>query len=578
MKEKYLEDYLTTSLMRNYYKILLSPFVALLLISPITSFSQTYAENGMVVSDNVIASQVGVDILKKGGNAIDAAIATAFALEVTHPEAGNIGGGGFIVFLKSDGDVTTFDFREKAPLAGTPTMFLDENGKIKDNSNHIGLLAVGVPGTVAGLFQAHEKYGKLPWADLVKPSVELAKKGFSMSWGLYNAAVRVSDRDPSEDIMKNYFHGENGEIVKPGETWKQPALAKTLKLIEKHGRDGFYKGEVAQEIEDYMKANGGIITKEDLEKYEAVEREPLKGTFNGYDIYSMPPPSSGGVALIEMMNLMEEANISEVEFNSTAYVHLVAEAMRRAFADRAEHLGDPDFNPEMPLDRLLSKDFAKKRFENIDMTKASISDPAKFGHPYGGDNTTHFSVVDKEGNAISMTYTLENSYGVKMGSSKLGFIFNNEMGDFNPVPGETTSTGQIGSDPNLVAPEKRMLSSMTPTIVAKDGKPYLVIGSPGGRTIINTVFQTVLNVLAYDMRVDQAIEAMKIHHQWLPDQILYEHNLLSPDTRDALEKMGHTLRPTTNIGVLMGITYDASTKLYTGASDSSSEDGGARGY
>ncbi|UZD21387.1 gamma-glutamyltransferase [Algoriphagus halophytocola] len=542
------------------------------------SFSQTYAENGMVVSDHVIASQVGVDILKKGGNAIDAAVATAFALEVTHPEAGNIGGGGFIVFMKSDGNVTTFDFREKAPLAASPTMFLDENGKIKDNSNHQGLLAVGVPGTVAGLYQAHQKYGKLPWADLVKPAVELAKKGFTMSWGLYNAAVRMTDRDPSEDIMQNYFKGKDGKIVKPGETWKQPALAKTLKEIQKHGRNGFYKGWVAQEIEDYMKANGGIITKADLEKYEAVEREPVKGTFNGYEIYSMPPPSSGGVALIEMMNLMEQANIAKVEFNSTAYVHLVAEAMRRAFADRAEHLGDPDFNPDMPLDRLLSKEFAKKRFETLDMTKASISDPAQFGHPYGGDNTTHFSVVDKDGNAISMTYTLENSYGVKMGSDKLGFIFNNEMGDFNPVPGETTATGQIGSNPNLVAPEKRMLSSMTPTIVAKDGKPYLVIGSPGGRTIINTVFQTVLNVLAYDMRVDRAIEAMKIHHQWLPDRILYERNLLSPDTREALEKMGHTLTPTTNLGVLMGITYDASKKLYTGAADSSSEDGGARGY
>ncbi|WP_339756509.1 gamma-glutamyltransferase [Algoriphagus aquimarinus] len=552
---------------------------SLLLLFLINSVNaQTIAENGMVVSDNVIASQVGVDILKKGGNAVDAAIATAFALEVTHPEAGNIGGGGFMVFMKSTGDVTTFDFREKAPLAASPTMFLDEKGEIKDNSNHKGLLAVGVPGTVAGLYQAHQKYGKLPWADLVRPSVDLAKKGFTMTYGLYNAAVRVSDNDPSEDIMKNYFRGENGEIVKPGETWKQPALAKTLEQIEKHGRNGFYKGVVAQEIEDYMKANGGIITKEDLEKYEAVEREPVQGTFNGYDIYSMPPPSSGGVALIEMMNLMEEANITEIEFNSTAYVHLVAEAMRRAFADRAEHLGDPDFNPEMPLDKLLSKDFAKKRFENLDLNKASISDPAQYGHPYGGDHTTHFSVVDKDGNAISMTYTLENSYGVKMGSDKLGFIFNNEMGDFNPVPGQTTSTGQIGSDPNLVAPEKRMLSSMTPTIVAKDGKPYLVIGSPGGRTIINTVFQTVLNVLAYDMRIDRAIEAMKIHHQWLPDMILYEHNLLSPDTRDALQKMGHTLRPTTNIGVLMGITYDASTKLYTGASDSSSEDGGARGY
>ena len=561
----------------NFREIVLLILMGLLAV-PDNVFSQTYAEHGMVVSDHVTASEVGVDILRKGGNAIDAAVATAFALEVTHPEAGNIGGGGFIVFMKSDGEVTTFDFREKAPLAASPTMFLDENGEIKNNSNHQGLLAVGVPGTVAGLYQAHQKYGKLSWAELVKPSVKLAKKGFTMSYGLYNAAVRMTDRDPSEDIMQNYFKGKDGEIVKPGETWKQAALARTLKEIQKKGRDGFYKGWVAQEIEDYMKANGGIITKEDLEKYEAVERTPLKGTFNGYDIYSMPPPSSGGVALIEMMNLMEEANISEVEFNSTAYVHLVAEAMRRAFADRAEHLGDPDFNPEMPLDRLLSKDFAKERFENLDLTKASPSDPAKFGHPYDGENTTHFSVVDKEGNAVSLTYTLENSYGVKMGSDKLGFIFNNEMGDFNPVPGVTTTTGQIGSDPNLVAPEKRMLSSMTPTIVAKDGKPYLVIGSPGGRTIINTVFQTVLNVLAYDMRIDRAIEAMKIHHQWLPDRIMYERNLLSPDTREALEKMGHTLRPTTNIGVLMGITYDAEKKLYTGAADSSSEDGGARGY
>ncbi len=564
--------------MKNYRSLVITILLVAFATTPILVFPQTFAENGMVVSDHVIASQVGVDILKKGGNAIDAAVATAFALEVTHPEAGNIGGGGFIVFMNADGDVTTFDFREKAPLAASPTMFLDENGKIKDNSNHKGLLAVGVPGTVAGLYQAHQKYGKLSWAELVKPSVELAKKGFTMSYGLYNAAVRISDRDPSEDIMKNYFKGKDGEIVKPGQTWKQPALAKTLKQIQKHGRDGFYKGWVAQEIEDYMKANGGIITREDLERYEAVERAPLKGSFNGYDIYSMPPPSSGGVALIEMMNLMEEAGISEVEFNSTAYVHLVAEAMRRAFADRAEFLGDPDFNEDMPLDRLLSKDFAKKRYANIDMDKASVSDPAQFGHPYGGDNTTHFSVVDKEGNAVSMTYTLENSYGVKMGSDKLGFIFNNEMGDFNPVPGETTTTGQIGSDPNLVAPEKRMLSSMTPTIVAKDGKPYLVIGSPGGRTIINTVFQTVLNVLAYDMRIDRAIEAMKIHHQWLPDYILYERNLLSPDTREALEQMGHTLRPTNNIGVLMGITYDAQLQLYTGAADSSSEDGGATGY
>lgn len=564
--------------MNQKITLTLSLFAVFMLSIGTSLHAQTYGKNGMVVSDHHLSSEVGISILKKGGNAIDAAVATALSLAVTHPEAGNIGGGGFIVFMKADGEVTTFDFREKAPLAASPNMFLDENGEIRDNSNHKGLLSVGVPGTVAGLYQAHQKYGKLPWKELVQPAVDQAKNGFPMSFGLYRAAARVSERDPSYDILQNFFRGADGKIVEPGELWKQPALAKTLEAIRDQGRDGFYKGAVAAEIESYMKANGGIITQEDLAKYEAVEREPLTTTFDGYDIFSMPPPSSGGVALIEMMNLMEEANISEIEFNSTAYVHLVAEAMRRAFADRAEFLGDPDFNSDMPIDRLISKDFSKQRFENIDLNKASTSDSSKYGQLYGGDHTTHFSVIDKDGNAISLTYTLENSYGAGMGSDKLGFIFNNEMGDFNPVPGITTNIGQIGSDPNLVAPEKRMLSSMTPTIVAKDGKPYLVIGSPGGRTIINTVFQTVLNVLAYDMRIDRAIEAMKIHHQWLPDQILYERNLLSPDTRDALEKMGHTLRPTTNIGVLMGITYDAQLGAYVGAADSASEDGAARGY
>lgn len=543
-----------------------------------STYAQTFGKNGMVVSDHHLSSDVGIEILKKGGNAVDAAVATAFSLAVTHPEAGNIGGGGFIVLMKSDGAVTTFDFREKAPLAASPTMFLDENGNIRDDSNHEGLLSVGVPGTVAGLYQAHQKYGKLPWKDLVQPAIDQAKNGFPMSWGLYYAALRVSALDVSYDIMQNFFRGENGEIVAPGELWKQPVLAKTLEAIRDQGRDGFYKGAVAAEIERYMEANGGIITREDLAKYEAVERSPVKTTFKDYEIFSMPPPSSGGVALIEMMNLMEAADISKVEFNSTAYVHLVAEAMRRSFADRAEYLGDPDFNPDMPVERLTSKKFAQERFANLDLTKASKSDSSKFGQLYGGDHTTHFSVIDKDGNAVSLTYTLENSYGSGMGSDKLGFIFNNEMGDFNPVPGITTTDGQIGTNPNLVAPEKRMLSSMTPTIVAKDGKPYLVIGSPGGRTIINTVFQTVLNVLAYDMRIDRAIEAMKIHHQWLPDIIIYEQNLLSPDTRDALEKMGHTLRPYTNLGVLMGITYDAELGLFVGAADSASDDGAARGY
>lgn len=561
-----------------------SKSVKILFIGLVTLFfthshleAQTYGKNGMVVSDNVLASEVGVDILKKGGNAIDASIATAFALAVTHPEAGNIGGGGFIVFMKSDGDVTTFDFREKAPLKASPDMFQDAAGNLIENANHNGLKAVGVPGTVAGLYLAHQKYGKLPWSELVQPAVDLAKNGFPMTWGLYKVALDMEDWDDSYDIMTNYFRNGAGEIIQPGEIWTQPALANTLALIRDKGQDGFYKGEVAEEIDAYMKAKGGIITKEDLARYTAIERKPVKGTYKGYDIYSMPPPSSGGVALIEMMNLMEQADLQKIEFNSTAYVHLVAEAMRRAFADRAEHLGDPDFNPEIPLDRLMSKEFAKKRFENIDMNKASLGDSSKFGQLYDGSSTTHFSVVDKDGNAVSLTYTLENSYGVGMGSSKLGFIFNNEMGDFNPVAGVTNSDGQIGSNPNLIAPEKRMLSSMTPTIVAKDGKPYLIIGSPGGRTIINTVFQTVLNVLEYNMRIDKAIEAMKIHHQWLPDMLVYERHVLSPDTRDALQQMGHKLRGVNNLGVLMGITYDPKLNVYIGAADSSSDDGAAVG-
>jgi len=549
-----------------------------LLVIQSTGFAQVYGQNGMVVSSNAVASKVGVDILKKGGNAIDASIATAFALEVTHPGAGNIGGGGFMVFMDAAGKVTTIDFREKAPLAATPSMFLDSNGKLIEGSNHDILKAVGVPGTVAGLFMAHQKYGKLPWRELVQPAVDLARNGFIMPWDLYKEALKIVDQYKSFDFMRGYFNDAQGNVTKPGELWKQPVLAKTLEVIRDKGRDGFYKGVVANEIEAFMKKNGGIITKQDLEKYSAVERKPITGTYKDYQIYSMPPPSSGGVALIEMMNMMELANIDSVKFNSTAYVHLVAEVMRRAFADRAEYLGDPDFNLEMPLTQLTSKSFAKKRFDNIDPLKASASDSSKFGHPYDGNNTTHFSVVDKDGNAVSLTYTLEYYYGSRMGSNKLGFIFNNEMGDFNPVPGMTTNSGQVGTPPNVIAPEKRMLSSMCPTIVAKNGKPYLIIGSPGGRTIINTVFQTVLNVLAYNMRIDKAIETMKIHHQWLPDEILYEKDLMSPDTRTALEKMGYHLQAVDNLGSLMGITYDAKFKVYMGAADTSSPDGGAVGY
>ncbi|MBT8312816.1 MAG: gamma-glutamyltransferase [Maribacter sp.] len=541
-------------------------------------FAQTYARNGMVVSANKLSSETGVDILKKGGNAVDAAVATAFSLAVTLPSAGNIGGGGFIVFMTAEGKVTTIDFREKAPLSATNDMYLDDKGRLIDDSNHNSIKAIGVPGTVAGLYKAHRQYGKLPWATLVQPAIDQAKNGFPFNWSLFAAAERFTASGNKYPFMDAYFRNGTGDVLQPDELWKQPQLGTTLELIRDKGQDGFYKGEVAKKIAKWMKANGGIITKKDLRKYKAIERKPITGSYKDYKIYSMPPPSSGGVALIEMMNLMELANHQEIEFNSTTYVHLVAEVMRRAFADRAEHLGDPDFNLHMPLEKLTSKAFAKKRFEAIDMTRASVSDSTKFGQLYDGDSTTHLSVMDKEGNAVSLTYTLEYGYGSKMGSPELGFIFNNEMGDFNPQPGITKTNGQIGTAPNLVAPEKRMLSSMTPTIVSKNGKPYLVIGSPGGRTIINTVFQTVFNVLEYDMRIDKAIEALKIHHQWLPDRIIYEQHLLSPDTRKALEAMGHTLTGYGNLGALMGITYDPEKNVFTGAADSSRPDGGAVGY
>ena len=564
-------------------KIIKDGFLLILVISALfftnsKGTAQVYGQNGMVVSSNILASQVGIDILKKGGNAIDASVATAFALAVTHPKAGNIGGGGFLVFMNAAGEATTIDFREKAPIAASANMFLDSTSKLFKGINHNSLKTVGVPGTVAGLYMAHQKYGKLPWKELVQPSIDLAKNGFVMSWDLYEDALFLNEDAKPTDFMYSYFRNSNGEITKPGEVWKQPSLAKSLKLIRNKGHDGFYRGEIAHEIENYMKKNGGLITKTDLEKYSAIERKPIKGTYKEFEIYSMPPPSSGGVALVEMMNMLELVDLDSIEFNSTDYVHLIAEVMRRAFADRAEYLGDPDFNPDMPLDKLTSKAYAKKRYENIDMSIASVSDSALYGHPYDGNNTTHFSVVDKEGNAVSLTYTLEDSYGSQLGSNNLGFIFNNEMQDFNPVPGVTTNFGQIGSAPNLIASEKRMLSSMTPTIVAKNGKPYLIIGSPGGRTIINTVFQTVLNVLAYDMQIDKAIETMKIHHQWLPDKIVYERFLMSPDTRAALQAMGHCLREVKNLGSLMGITYDAEFKVYIGAADSSSPNGGAVGY
>lgn len=543
-----------------------------------------YGKNGMVVSASVLASEIGRDILKKGGNAIDAAVATAFALAVTWPTAGNIGGGGFIVYTDKNGKATSIDFREKAPLAATEKMFLDASGKVVGNLNHEGLLSVGVPGTVAGLHLAHSKYGQLPWATLVDPAVQLAAKGFPFTYTLHQNTKSLKATFDKYPSTKKVMYKNGTDFYEPGEIWRQPDLAATLKEIKKHGRDGFYKGKVAGKLAAFMKANGGLITEEDLIQYEAIERKPLTGTYRGYTVYTMPPPSSGGVALLEMLSILEGYNLDSLGYKSADYIHVVTEAMRRAFADRAQFMGDPDFNADLPVDRLLSKQHASDLRKTIAMDKVSPSDSTRFGQLYeSGTNTTHLSVVDKEGNAVSLTYTLEQGYGSKVVAEGLGFFLNDEMGDFNPQPGATTRSGQIGTKPNLIAPGKRMLSSMTPTILLKDGKTILVVGSPGGRTIINTVLQVILNCVDHQMSVAQAVEMPRIHHQWLPDQLYFEHFSLAPEVQARLKEKGHKLieipiGAVAYPGHAMSIAIDPATGYRMGAADSRGADGGAAGY
>jgi len=541
----------------------------------------TPAQHGMVTSSQYHGSEVGQAVLKSGGNAIDAAVATAFALAVTYPSAGNIGGGGFLVYHGADGEVTTFNFREKAPLASTADMYLGSDGKIKNNSNHDGPLSVGVPGTVAGLWAAHQKLGSKPWSELLQPAIDLAEKGIPSSWNMQRIMKYFQSKEEAVyDASKEAFLKKGKEIYEPGEMWKQPDLAKTLKRIQKDGRDGFYKGKTAKLFAKFMKKHGGIITEEDLAKYEAVEQAAVHGTYRGHDVYAMAPPSSGGVAVVEMLNILEGFDLKEMGHNSAMYLHVLTEAMRRAYADRAEFIGDPAFNPDMPLERLLSKAHAKELRQTIGLFKASPSDSSRFNKvlAYESEETTHFSVVDAEGSAVSLTYTLEYGYGSRIVMEGGGFLLNNEMGDFNPIPGLTNSRGLIGTKPNLVAPEKRMLSSMSPTIVAKDGKPLLVIGSPGGRTIINTVLQVILNVIDHDMNVAQAIEAGRIHHQWLPNITSFETHSISPDTRRLYEMMGHKIRFRGAQGQAMGIYIDPMTGIRYGAADSRSFDGRAVGY
>ena len=500
----------------------------------------THANNGMVVSANSLASDVGADVLREGGSAMDATIATAFALAVTHPSAGNLGGGGFLIYRTGEGESIAYDFREVAPLASDPEMWLVD-GEYSFEKHHMSYQSVGVPGTVRGLHLAWQEHGKLPWKRLVKPAIRLARDGITVTHGLARSLKRHLPR------MKKYpatiaQYSKKGKPFVAGDLLKQVDLARTLQRIASKGPDGFYAGKTADLIVQEMERNGGLITHADLAAYRAKKRVPTTGTYRGYEIISMPPPSSGGTALVEMLNILEGFDLTESGFGTTVTLHRMVEAMRRAFHDRARYVGDPDFNTSMPLAKLMSKEYAEELRSSIDPERASISNPESFSLPKEGPSTTHFSVVDKNQNAASLTYTLEWSYGSGIVVTGAGFLLNNEMGDFNAGPGLTDARGLIGTPANLAEPGKRMLSSMTPTIVARDGDLFMVTGTPGGRTIINTVLQTILNVIDHGMSAQAAVDAGRVHHQWLPDMMRHEEPGFSKDSLRGLAAMGHKMK------------------------------------
>jgi len=506
------------------------------------------SKTGLVVSTSSLASEAGASVLHRGGNAVDAAVATAFALAVTHPTAGNIGGGGFMVIRRANGEAVTIDYREKAPLKSTPTMYLNDKGEIDRTLTAAGYLAPGVPGTVRGLELAHKKFGKLPWKDVVMPAVKLAEDGFIMSSGLARGLnTQLSGAMGKYPASVAAYGKPDGGRWAAGDKIVLKDLGKTLRAIATDGPDVFYKGWIADLIAEDMKANGGLITKADLAAYQAKLRAPVKGRFHDYEIIAMPPPSSGGVGLIEMLNILENFDLKKHDRFAPETLHLMIEAMRRAYLDRARYLGDPDF-VQMPLQKLMSKEYAKTLAASIEPNKASsslelgkdlVTIPAQ---QHESEETTHFSVLDKDGMAVSNTYTLEGGYGSRVVVKGAGFLLNNEMGDFNKKPGETNVRGDIGTPANLIAPGKRMLSSMTPVIVTRNGKVVLVTGSPGGRTIINTVLCIVLNVTEFGMNGRQAVDAARMHHQWLPDSTNFEANGFSEDVLARLKAMGHDIK------------------------------------
>jgi gamma-glutamyltranspeptidase/glutathione hydrolase len=533
------------------------------------------ASDGMVVSQEARASRIGAEVLRAGGTAVDAAVATAFALAVTHPTAGNIGGGGFLLFRPVSGEPLAYDFREVAPSGSHPEMWL-ANGEYSFERHHFSHMAVGVPGTVAGLHRAWQAHGKLPWRRLVEPAIVLAREGFPVTHELARSLAATLPRMQKYPASIAQF-SRAGTPYAPGDLLRQPDLADSLERIAEAGPAGFYKGRTAELIVQEMSAHGGLITLEDLARYEPRVRTPLRGTYRGYEVLSMPPPSSGGTALIAMLNILEGYPVGELGFGTTATLHRMAESMRRAFADRARFLGDPDFNQNLPIERLTSKSYADELRASIDLKRASKSSPTSFDWPAESTETTHLSVVDKARNAVALTYTLEYGYGSGIVVPGAGFLLNNEMGDFNAGPGLTNDQGLIGTPANLAEPGKRMLSSMTPTILARDDRLFMVTGSPGGRTIINTVLQTILNVVDHGMNAQTAVDAGRVHHQWLPDVLAYERHGFSLDSLNGLKALGHTLREIPHQGVAEVIVVDAESGALEAGVDYRVPDGAAAG-
>ncbi len=535
------------------------------------------SKNGMVVSASTLASKVGIQILKKGGNAVDAAVAVGFALAVTYPSAGNIGGGGFMVIHLKDGRNITIDYREKAPRNSTSEMYYDEKGNVDTEKIQKGALSAGVPGSVAGLIYALEKYGTMKLENVIQPAISLAEDGFPLEYRLAQSIQSsLGDFKKYESSLKIF--SKNGSPYIEGDIFKQSDLAFTLKQIKEKGKDGFYKGKVAELIVEQCKKLSGIISKDDLENYQPVERQPILGSYKGYEIVSMGPPSAGGIGLIQLLNIFENFKFAKNEWGSSKYIHTLVEAMKFVFADRSVHLGDEDFYP-VPKEWLLSKTYARELFSKI-FDSAIPSEKIIPGSPKlykESEETTHYSIYDGMGNAVSTTTTINSSYGSKLVVDGAGFLLNNEMDDFSVKPGVANQFGLVGSKANSIEAGKRMLSSMTPTIVLKDGNPYLIIGSPGGSTILTVVLQVILNCLEFNMDIQEAINQPRIHHQWLPDKIDYEEFGLTLDVKNNLIDKGHKIGEMKVLGRVEGILIDKDKNIIYGATDSRGY-GSAEGY